>query len=146
MNRHVAAVGAFVVLLLVAALAAGCGGQASQAQADDPTAGNRAELVTLGGARLDPQREQQVTVRVSAGEVRIVAEVTGTAPALDCDLQRLDGDSAQQAPVALSVRSRTASDGTIFTLSSSALEAGTYRLTYTGRGQLKYLGLGANYR
>ncbi len=148
MRSYLASIAAIMVVLLGAALAAGCSSQPAPAGADDLTAGNRAELVTLGGARLDPQREQQVTVRAGSGQVRIIAEVTGDAPALACTLHRLEGedDAAHWATIALKTHSRTAPDGgMVFTLSSSPLEPGTYRLTYTGRGWLKYLGIGANY-
>jgi hypothetical protein len=146
-NRYFAVVAAVIVVMLAAVGLAACGRQAPQAKADDLTAGNRAELVTLGGARLDPQHAQQVTVHVSAGQVRIIAAVTGASPALDCALRRLEGegDAAHWTPIALAAHSRTAPDSTVFTLGSPQLEAGTYRLTYTGLGWLKYLGMGANY-
>ena len=148
MNRYVATVSLVVVVMLGVVLASGCGKQPAQAGASDLTAGNRAELVTVGGARLDPKREQQVTFRVNAGELRVIAEVAGTPADLACKLSRVqgDGDKAHWQAVAVKSSSRPASHGMVFVLSSSSpLEPGTYRLTYTGHGWLKYLGMGANY-
>ena len=147
-NRYVATVSLVVVVMLGVVLASGCGKQPAQAGASDLTAGNRAELVTVGGARLDPTREQQVTFSVGAGELRVIAEVTGTTADLSCKLSRAPGDgaAAHWQAVAVKSSSRPASHGMVFVLSSSSpLEPGTYRLTYTGHGWLKYLGMGANY-
>ena len=148
MKRYVATVSLVVVVMLGAVFASGCGKQPAQAGASDLTAGNRAELVTVGGARLDPKREQQVTFRVEAGELRVIAEVTGAPADLSCKLSRApgEGDAATWQTVAVKSSSRPASQGIVFVLSSSTpLEPGTYRLTYTGHGWLKYLGIGANY-
>jgi hypothetical protein len=148
-RRYFAAMGAVIVVMLAAVGLGACGGETAQATADHPNVANRAKLVTVGGARLDPKREQQVTVLVSKGQVRITAEVSGAAPTLNCTLRRLEGvgDAVDGTAVALSTHSRLpTSDGIIFTLSSSQVDAGMYRLTYTGHGWLKYLGIGANYR
>ena len=147
MKRHATAAGVVVALLLAAAFVAGCGGQPAGEEASDLTAGSRAELVTVGGARLDPRRAQQVTFHVNAGQVRIIAELTGDAPLLQCTLaQPQDNvDAAHWKTFPLKSSTRPAARGTIFVLKSSRLEPGTYRLSYTGRGWLKFLGMGANY-
>ena len=107
---------ALLICLLVAFSASACGDDVPQADASDLTAGNRAELVTLGGARLDPAHEQQVIVRVAAGELRIIAEVTGAAPSLECRLHRLagEGDAAHWETVALDSSSKPRQHGAIF--------------------------------
>jgi hypothetical protein len=137
-----------IAVMLGAVFGGACGKQHDQAAASDLTAGHRAELVTVGGARLDPKHEQQVTFRVNVGQLRVIAEVTGAPADLACTLSRApgDGDAAQWQAVAVKSSSRPESHGIIFVLSSSSpLEANTYRLTYTGHGWLKYLGMGANY-
>ncbi|HEY5169769.1 MAG TPA: hypothetical protein VIK03_10305 [Thermoleophilia bacterium] len=148
MNRYIATVSLVIAVMLGAVFGSGCGKQHAQAAASDLTAGHRAELVTVGGARLDPKREQQVTFRVNVGQLRVIAEVTGAPADLACKLSRAqgDGNAAHWQAVAVKSSSRPAAHGTVFVLSSSSpLEPGTYRLTYTGHGWLKFLGIGANY-
>jgi hypothetical protein len=133
------------ICLLVGVSTGACGTQPTQAS--DLTAGHRAELVTLGGARLEAEREQQVTFRAASGRLKVVAEVTGATPALTCALSRFvgEGDAGRWVAVPLSSHSSPGSGGTVFTLKSSPLEPGAYRLTYTGHGRLKFLGVGVNY-
>ena len=147
MNRILTVTGVCLVCLMIVVSAAACGEQSVQADASDLTAGHRAELVTLGGARLDADGEQQVTFRADAGTLKVIAEVTGTATALECTLSRFvgEGDAARWAAVPLTPHSAPVSGGTMFTLRSPSLESGTYRLTYSGRGQLESLGVGVNY-
>jgi len=147
-NRLVNVTGVCLVCLLLLVSAAACGEQSAQADASDLTAGHRAELITVGGARLDPKREQQVTFRADAGTLKVIAEVTGTPADLACELSRAqgDGDAAHWQAVTVKSSSRPAAHGMILVLrSSSPLEPGVYRLTYTGQGWLKYLGVGTNY-
>ena len=147
MSRVLVSVAACLACLLLGAFTAACGQQAIDPGASDPAAGHRAELVSLSGARLSPDREQQVTFRAGAGTLRIIAEVGGPTAALECTLSRLDGEggAAKEVAVPLTSHSTPVTGGAVFTLRSASLQPGTYRLTYTGRGELGSLGVGVNY-
>jgi hypothetical protein len=146
-NRVLVSVGACLACLLLGAFTAACGEQSTDSGASDPAAGHRAQLVSLGGVRLSADREQQVTFRADAGTLKIIAEVGGPIVALECTLSRLDGEGStvKEVAVPLTSHSTSADEGAVFTLRSATLQAGTYRLTYTGRGSLGSLGVGTGY-
>ena len=147
MNRLLVSIPASLVCVLLGISVAACGEQASGEDASDPAAGHRAELVTLSAARLSPDRAQQVTFRAKAGTLKIIAEVGGLDAALECTLTRLDdeGGAAEEVDVPLTSHSTPVDGGIVFTLSSASLQAGAYRLIYSGRGSLGSLGVGVGY-
>jgi hypothetical protein len=143
--------GVVLVCLAAALFAIGCGDQQVESSASDLTAGHGAELVTVGGAWLNPEAASQVTFRVGAGELRILADVLGGAarnepePALSCVLRRLpESAGAPSEVVPLQTASHPELHHTLFVLHAT-LEPGVYRLTYRGDGRLKYLRIGAGY-
>jgi len=146
-NRLLVSIAAGLAFVLLGFSVAACGEQASEGAASDPAAGHRAELVSLSGTRLSPDREQQVTFRADAGTLKIIAEVGGVTAALECTLSRLNGEGGTAEKVAVPLTSHTTpvDGGAIFTLSSASLQPGVYQLTYTGRGSLDSLGVGVNY-
>jgi hypothetical protein len=146
-NRLLVSSAASLICVLLGIFTVACGEQAAGDDASDPAAGHRAELVSLSAARLSPDRAQQVTFRAEAGTLKIIAEVGGLDAGLDCALARLDGEgaAAEEVEVPLTSHSTPLDGGIVFTLSSASLKAGTYRLTYSGRGSLESLGVGAGY-
>jgi len=146
---------AITILAVAVLLLAGCGSQQAKSNTSDLTAGHRAELVTVGGSWLNPNADAQVTFRVSAGTLKVIADVLGGAardepvPSLQCVLVELKpaGQSKVKGTVVpLRATDHPALHHTIFTMETvSPLQPGKYRLTYRGHGRLKFLGISAQY-